>query len=237
MTEPGPIALVGSGEYLPVMLDVERHLITGRPPRYVQLATAAAQEGEESLRRWHSLGAEQARRLGVEQVVVDVRSRADADDPSNAAAIAGAGLIYLSGGDPGFLGRTLRGTAVWDAIVDEWRSGAALAGCSAGAMAMTTWVPTPMHPRSGVGDGTGLLSHLRVLPHFDQMTRFMPKSVVQLLMTPPDEGWLIGVDENTALVGGVEEWEVAGSGQVWRFGPDGRTAYSAGERVSTPFSD
>ena len=234
MTKPGPIALVGSGEYLPVMLDVERSLIEGRPGRYVQLATAAAPEGEESLRRWHSLGAEQAHRLGAEQVVVDVRSRADADDPSHAAAIAGAGLIYLSGGDPGFLGRTLRGTLVWQAILDEWGSGAALAGCSAGAMAMTTWVPTPMHPRSGVGDGTGLLAHLRVLPHFDQMTRFLPKPVVQFLMTPPDEGWLIGVDENTALVGGPETWEVAGSGQVWRFGPDGRTAYSAGEQVLTP---
>ena len=45
-----PIALVGSGEYLPVMTEIEGALIAGRPPRYVQLATAAAPEGDSSLR-------------------------------------------------------------------------------------------------------------------------------------------------------------------------------------------
>ena len=38
----GTIALVGSGEYLPVMTEIERGLIAGRAPRYVQIATAAA---------------------------------------------------------------------------------------------------------------------------------------------------------------------------------------------------
>ena len=53
-TEPGPIALVGSGEYLESMLEIERELIADRPPRYVQLATAAAPEGQASLDRWHA---------------------------------------------------------------------------------------------------------------------------------------------------------------------------------------
>src|SRR5215472_2460769 len=97
---PGPLALVGSGEYLPVMTEVERLLIEGRPPRYVQIPTAAAPEGEYSLRRWLDLGAAQADRLGVEQIPVVVRDRAEADSPELAAMIAGAGLIYLSGGSP-----------------------------------------------------------------------------------------------------------------------------------------
>jgi len=36
---------VGAGEYLPVMLEVERGLIAGRAPKYVQIPTAAAPEG------------------------------------------------------------------------------------------------------------------------------------------------------------------------------------------------
>src|SRR5438067_6739197 len=60
---PGPVALVGSGEYLPVMLETERLLLQGRPPRYVQIPTAAAPEGEESLDRWVTLRLEQAARL------------------------------------------------------------------------------------------------------------------------------------------------------------------------------
>ena len=66
---PGPLALVGSGEYLPVLEDVERLLLQGRPPRFVQLATAAAPEGPSSVGRWHALGRASAERLGVQQVV------------------------------------------------------------------------------------------------------------------------------------------------------------------------
>ena len=32
---PGPIALVGSGEYLPIMQEIEANLIAGRNPKYV----------------------------------------------------------------------------------------------------------------------------------------------------------------------------------------------------------
>ena len=86
----GPVALVGSGEYLPVMDGVERALLegalaAGRPNRFVQLATAAAPEGPASLARWHALGAQAAERIGVQQVVVPVVGRADADDPALAA--------------------------------------------------------------------------------------------------------------------------------------------------------
>ena len=84
---PGKIALVGSGEYLPEMQDLEEWLLTDKPPRYVQLATAASLEGEESLRRWHDLGARAAERLGVEQVIVDVRTRQDAENADYAEAM------------------------------------------------------------------------------------------------------------------------------------------------------
>lgn len=92
----GPLALVGSGEYLPLMADVERMLLKGRAPRYVQIPTAAAPEGAESLSRWLQLGSEQASRLGVERVPVVVRDREEADSPELAGLVAGAGLIYLS---------------------------------------------------------------------------------------------------------------------------------------------
>ena len=106
---PGPLALVGSGEYLAVMAGVEGALIEGRPPRYVQIPTAAAPEGADRLQYWLDLGAAQAERLGVEQVPVVVRDRDEAGSADLAALIDGAGLIYLSGGNPQFLARTLRG--------------------------------------------------------------------------------------------------------------------------------
>ena len=138
-TGPGPLALVGSGEYLPVMADIEAALLAGRPPRYVQLATAAVPDGPSVVERWHNLGREQAQRLGVEAVILSVNDRADADNEAIAQQVAGAGLIYLSGGNPGFLADTLRDTAVWAAIVTAWQDGAALAGWAILTVAMTAF--------------------------------------------------------------------------------------------------
>lgn len=235
-----PIALVGSGEYLPVMAEVEGALLAGRPPRYVQLATAAAPEGQKSLDRWHRLGKAQAERLGVEQVVVDVRTRADADDPALAASIAGAGLIYLSGGNPAYLADTLRDTAVWNAIVAVHVAGAALAGCSAGAMAIADWAPWRGGPVASAQDGSrrptglGLVPHVRVIPHFDVMGSRSPAMLTSALATLPDDVMLLGIDEETALVGGPREWHVVGRQSVWTIDRSDRHEHRAGSSITTP---
>ena len=178
----GPIALVGSGEYLPHMQELEASLIAGRPARYVQLPTAAAPEGDQSLQRWIDLGVAQAHRMGVEAVPLMVRNRQDADSAEIAAQVAGAGLIYMSGGNPGFLAQTLEGTAVWQAIVQAWQDGAALAGCSAGAMAIADHIPALR--RHGEQRGLGLLPHIRVLPHFDKMLGWVPDLALRMLQVP-----------------------------------------------------
>lgn len=232
MTSPGRLALVGSGEYLPVMHDIEAWLLEDRPPRYVQLATAAAPEGDRSLAHWHSLGAAAAERLGVEQVIVDVRVRADAEDPTHAEAVRGAGLIYLSGGSPNHLARTLRGTLIWRTIVEEWRAGASLAGCSAGAMAMGGYVPDFRHPRRGGTDGLGVVPDLRVLPHFDKYSRMIPDFALRPLVT--EAGVVVGIDEDTALVAEPPEqagpwaFRSRGVGSCWRIDDDRR------HRVNSP---
>ena len=235
MTTPGRLALVGSGEYLPVMQDIEGWLLQDRPPRYVQLATAAAPEGERSLARWHDLGAQSAERLGVEQVIVDVRTREDADDPLHVAAVAGAGLIYLSGGNPSYLTRTLRGTAIWSTIVAQWRTGASLAGCSAGAMAMGGYVPDFRHPKKGGTDGLGVVPQLRVLPHFDKYSRMIPDFALKPLVT--DDGIVVGIDEDTALVSegpsedGLWEFRSRGRQSAWTIEADRRHRVNAPLRL------
>jgi cyanophycinase len=217
-TGPGPLALVGSGEYLAVMADVERALIAGRPPRYVQIPTAAAPEGAARLQYWLDLGAAQAERLGVEPVPVVVRDRDEAESSELAALIDGAGLIYLSGGSPLFLARTLRGSKVWAAIEAAWRAGAALAGCSAGAIALTDWVPAVRTQASEPEPGLGVLPWLRVLPHFDRMTSWAPDLVARAAAGAPPGTTVLGIDEDTAIVdptGGGRHWQVHGRQQAW----------------------
>ena len=62
---PGSLALVGSGEFLPIMADFEKSLINdgvknNKQPTYVQIPTAAGQESPERLKYWEELGKRQA---------------------------------------------------------------------------------------------------------------------------------------------------------------------------------
>lgn len=230
----GPVALVGSGEYLDVMTQIEGRLLAGRPPRYVQIPTAAAPEGEDSLARWVALGREQAGRLGVEAVPVLARDRAEADEPALAALVAGAGLVYLSGGNPTYCASTLRGTAVWQAAHDAWQGGAALAGCSAGAMSLTSWVPELRHPRRDADPGLGVVPRLRVIPHFDRFLGWLPDLVGRYLARSPGDVEVVGLDEDTALVWDDGAWTAQGRQAVWVLTTDGRTAYRDGETVPLP---
>jgi cyanophycinase len=227
----GPVALVGSGEYLPVMTETEGLLLRGRPPRYVQVPTAAAPEGEASLTRWVELGLEQAARLGVEAVPVVARDREEADDPALAALVEGAGLVYLSGGNPPYLASTLRGTRLWEAVRAAWEGGAALAGCSAGAMALTSWVPDIRHPTHDADPGLGVVPQLRVIPHFDRFVGWMPELVSRYLAKSPEGVTVLGIDEDTALVGDDGRWTVHGRQSVWVLTPKGRIPYAEGEVV------
>src|SRR5258708_24712674 len=77
--------------------------------------------------------------LGLRVEELPVYTRSDAASADLAERATGAGLIYLTGGDPGLLAQTLRGTRVWAAMVAAWRAGAGLAGSSAGAMALCEW--------------------------------------------------------------------------------------------------
>jgi cyanophycinase len=232
---PGSLALVGSGEYLPVMAGVEGMLLAGRPPRYVQIPTAAAPEGEQSLKRWLDLGAQQAARLGVEQVPVLVRNRAEAGDARLAGLISGAGLVYLSGGNPSYLASTLLGTLVGDAVLAAWQSGSALAGCSAGAIALTDWVPSFRSLDREAGHGLAAVRHLRVLPHFDKMGRWAPDLAAAAVASAAAGTTVIGIDEDTAIVdmtGTGQTWQVYGRQQAWVLADGSRKGFPAGSTLA-----
>lgn len=213
---PGPIALVGSGEFLPGMRPVDAELLEGRPQRAVFLPTAAALEGEERLAYWISLGTNHYRAMGVEPVPLRVLTREDADDPDLAAQIDGAGLVYLSGGNPGYLAETLRDTLVWRVIHAAWLAGTALAGCSAGAIALSAVVPDPRSTEIGrIEPALGVVPQLAVIPHFDRFDRVLPRLASRIRAEAPPDVLTVGIDEETALVGGLEEWTVRGRQRVW----------------------
>ncbi len=226
----GPIALVGSGEFLPQMEEVDRLLLDGQARRVVHLATAAGREGPGSLARWARMARTHFGAMGVDVISLDVVDVVSANDPDHASAISGAGLVYLSGGDPRYCADTLRDSLVWRAVVDAWEGGTALAGCSAGACTLSA---VALSPRGGgPSPGLGPADHVAVIPHYDRARFLHPVFHRMMRAAMPESAELIGIEEDTALVGHLDgTWTAMGRQQVVLV-DRGRQRLAAGEAVT-----
>jgi len=217
----GSLALVGSGEYLPAMAQFENSLVAdgvtnGKEARFLQIPTAAGRESSDRLEYWKELGIRQAKNIGVEATYLPIFTREDAFNQEYVDAVANSALMYMSGGDPHHLAQVLIGTPLWDAILENWKTGASLAGCSAGAMVLSAHIPNFRLLKKVPTQGLNLLPEVRVIPHFNKFFKWIPESAAKVLLHVPDNSILIGVDELTAIVkrSGDTEWIVFGEAKV-----------------------
>ena len=230
---PGPVALVGAGEFLPTMSEFDASLLaaTGRTrPRVAILPTASYPDGELVFQRWAAMGVSHFAALGAEVEPVLVRDRAAADDPVASQAIGEADLVYLSGGKPGYLAEVLAGSAVGEALGAAHARGAVLAGCSAGAMVLAgrlfdprgRVLPWPLRWRAGLGFVEGA----SVVPHYDAW----PEPFTALIaLQAPRGSVVLGIDEETAVVGHDGAWQVHGRSRVTVWRGRHRDRYHAGD--------
>ena len=214
--QPGALALVGSGEYLPEAQLLEAELLRfgisrGKSNTYIQIPTAAGKEGEDRLDFWRQRGADQAARIGCEVKYLPVLKREDAFNEQWIETIKSAGLIYFSGGDPVHLAEVFADTPMWQAIEQAWREGASLAGCSAGAMAFGGKIIGIC--RSHISVGLNLLPEIEVIPHYDKFLGWLPDRVTAAIVRKDADTALLGIDENTALVL-TDKWRKYGTGKV-----------------------
>jgi cyanophycinase len=232
----GLINLVGSGEYLPVMKDIDRFLldslnINGRKPRVVCLPTAAGQEGDSSVDRWSNMGIQHFTELGAETNVARIIDHDSANDPHWEPFLEGADLIYFSGGDPGYLYQTMKGSRAWSAALRAWERGAIYAGCSAGAMILGRRMPS--FRLAGKQEGFGIVPVTFIIPHFDAIPGIWKPIVFGLQRQLKKGDHMIGIDEDTALIGTLGgEWTVKGKSKVHVFRRDGKISYTNGQTLT-----
>jgi cyanophycinase len=206
------LALVGGDEFNPGNEEQDRTLAkaTGSRPAYV-VPTAAARQGPERAvahaQKWF-------RQFDLALEELPVLKRTDANSKELAALARAGGFFYLVGGDPGLVVQVLQSSRVWDAIVEAWQEGAALAGSSAGAMALcshtlirASW-PNRFNRRPN--DALGLVAGTAVLPHFDTFGHKWVESAQQAL----PEATLLGIDERSATVWQGRTWLAMGPGGV-----------------------
>jgi len=207
---PGLLVLNGGDEFHagnePQDLELVR-AAASLGPAYV-LPTAAARQGPEIAAangtRWFA-------GLGLQLQTLPVLSRRDAQSEDLARQAREGGLFYLVGGDPGLVARTLASSRVWAAMAAAWAGGAALAGSSAGAMAlcshtlvMARW---PHHELRRPVPALGLVPGAVVVPHYERFGGRWSVDGDLALVT-------IGIDERTAAVWDGSGWRAAGAGTV-----------------------
>jgi cyanophycinase-like exopeptidase len=76
--------------------------------------------------------------------------------------------------------------------------------------------------------------HLRVLPHFDRFAGRVPDLLLTRIVETPPDVTVLGIDEDTALVGGPYDWQVMGRQSVWVLGPGRATEHPSGSRLPHP---
>jgi cyanophycinase len=229
---PGPLALVGGDELRPGNEDQDRRLVdaAGGGPAFV-LATAAGRQrpqlAVETARSWFAnLG------LGIEELPA-VRRR-DLTSPAVASRAAEGRLFYLVGGDAGLVPATLAGTPVWEAVLRAWRGGAALAGSSAGAMALGAWTllrdRRPGDVRRRFRTALGVVPRVAVVPHLDTFGRGWMPSVMDGAREV--DALPLGIDERSAALWHDGVWRACGPGSVTVFDSEGRERrFGAGDAI------
>jgi cyanophycinase len=235
-SERGAVALVGSGEYLIQMQKIETNLLhrgisRGKSNTYIQIPTGAGQESADRIQFWKERGAAQAERMGATCHFLPILKREDAFNPQYIEEVTNAGLIYFSGGDPGYITEVFEGTPLWEKIKQEFNSGSSLAGCSAGAMAFGSKIVglRISHAQSGLG----LISNIEVIPHYDKFLGWVPDRVASIALRSDDDAYLLGIDEDTALVL-TDKWRVQGRAKVHVLKglPESPQTFTGGEEIA-----
>jgi cyanophycinase len=196
----GILALQGGGPFV-ANDDLDRRLIAAaRATRVIMLPTADAYEHPELLVAASMAWGE---RLDVEVEALMVMRRGEAMEDGVVGVIRGARAVYLVGDQPLHLRSVLKGTPLWEAIVQVQASGGLVAATGGSAAAMCD----PMvDPRGGAFTlGLGLIDGLALVTEAETWSTDRLHRTLKLANTP-----IVELPSGSALVRTAEGWERVG---------------------------
>lgn len=230
MSRPRLLVIMGSGETAPTMVTPHREIVArfgGARPRAVLLDTPYGfQENAPEISQRAVDYFAQRVQLPIEiagfpgPLAVDPHERSTQPTAACLARLRTADLVFSGPGSPTYALSTWRGSAVREALADKLAHGGVVVFASAAAVTVGRF-SLPVYEIYKVGqpihwlDGLDLLSplgfgaHCIVIPHFDNQeggthdTRFCymgERRLAALEEMLPDDAWVLGVDEHTALV-------------------------------------
>ena len=196
----GILALQGGGPFV-ANDDLDRRLIAAAgATRVIMLPTADAYEHPELLVAASMAWGE---RLDVEVEALMVMRRGEAMEDGVVGVIRGARAVYLVGDQPLHLRSVLKGTPLWEAIVQVQASGGLVAATGGSAAAMCD----PMvDPRGGAFTlGLGLIDGLALVTEAETWSSDRLHRTLKLANTP-----IVELPSGSALVRTAQGWEQVG---------------------------
>lgn len=220
------MALVGGDEFRATCVDMDRSILAptnADNPRVVIVPTAAASENPGKAA---ANGVDHFARLGADSSSIMVLNAEDANDESIIAPVDSANVIYLSGGNPAHLLDVLRASLLLDRVRQAMANGAILAGSSAGAMVMGSWMRF-----RGFHEALGIATGIVTLPHHE---RSDPDSVLaEISGSAPPNTIFFGIDGASGCLGTPGgRWDVLGSGHVTVYRDGSWKRYASGDNFS-----
>lgn len=190
--------------------------LAGGPQARVAIISTASSLGDEATNLYRSI----FHAMGVAEVRgLRPLTRAEANDRDLCEPLDDATAIFMTGGNQLRLASVVAGTLLGRTIVERHRHGAVVAGTSAGASAISSYMvafgtsgATPKQRMTQLSAGLGLLPGVIIDQHFEQRNR-IGRLLALVAQSPSLLG--IGIDEDTAaLVSPSGTLEVIGKGSV-----------------------
>ncbi|MCH7605807.1 MAG: Type 1 glutamine amidotransferase-like domain-containing protein [Chloroflexi bacterium] len=222
----GEIALVGGEEFRVGCEDMDREIMRAsgqQPARVVIIPTAAvtgpAKAANDGVVHFGGLGGDASQLM--------VLDRGQADDADFIRPVDGAGVVYFTGGNPGHLLETLRGSVLLSTIVATVEKGTVFGGSSAGAMVLGSYMRRPRE--GGWVEALGIVPGIAVMPHHER--RDPAETSRELQAEAPSGLTVLGIDARTGCLGRPGNWRVVGSGKVIVYRGSEWAAYASGEAL------
>ena len=217
------IAITGSGEFLPSILDVDKKLLNYLDdiPYVLTFSTAAGKESDERLSYWENLAIEHFKNLNVNHKHIDARNRNDLNMDSVIEEMKKSNFVFFSGGSPNHLYDAINYSKFSDELQNIENRGI-IAGCSAGAMIMGE--------KMIKGVGLNYLPKTIVIPHYGESFYSWISNTVKVLNRGKYK--LLCLEKDTYFIKNGEQLSVLGKQNIHIIYKKEHHTFSDGDTIS-----
>jgi cyanophycinase len=217
----GSLFIIGGGKRPPSLVQNMIELSGVDSAGYIVILPMSSSEPDTSA----FYGEKQFRELDISNITTIISGKNGVDRETE-DLIANAAMIYITGGDQGRFMDSVKGTNVETAIWNAYKSGAMIAGTSAGAAVQSKlmitgdqknqpiydgYFPTIEADNMILAEGLGFIDKIIIDQHFIQRQRL--NRLIAVILEHPDKTG-VGIDESTAIHVRGDSVKVYGKSQV-----------------------